>query len=167
MKATDPHADLVEPVVTAVSTVMRELLGTEPAVQTVSQPILQGTLAELSAVIPLTAAGADGALVLGCRPATAAVLAGRLLREVQQDADPSLVNDSLGEIANVIAGQLKALLFGTPYQPQLSPPTISCDAGYVLWPPPGRACLAVTFSTDAGEVTVQLFLTSGEGRRAD
>ena len=149
------HEPLVEPMITAVGTVMRELLNTEAAVQAAWRQTLQGPLGELAAVIKFAAA-TEGALVLSCSRPTAALLAGRMLTAVRQDPDQPLVEDSLGEIANVIAGLVKTLLFGTPYHFTLSTPTIG-GGDTELWPPPGRDGVMISFTTDAGEVVLHFF----------
>ncbi len=56
-----------------------------------------------------------GALVLSVPEAAAAVLATRVLTGQDVVIDSLLIDDCLGEIANVIAGQGKALLYGTEW----------------------------------------------------
>ena len=55
---------------------------------------------------------------------TALELTSRVLQEVGDSADGGIVRDCAGELANVIAGQAKTLLFGTPYHFTFSLPSI-------------------------------------------
>jgi CheY-specific phosphatase CheX len=88
--------------------------------------------------------------------ATAASHAGRLPTGVRRDPYEPLVDNTLGEITNVIAGQVKTPLVGTPHHFDLSAPTIGVAAAS-LWPPPGRDGVMISFTTDAGEVVLHFF----------
>ena len=68
---------------------------------------------------------------------------------------PELVDDAAGEFANVIAGQAKTMLRGTPYHYALSTPRLGKDGD-----PPGTEMefLALPFHTDIGRFTVLVAL---------
>jgi len=149
---------LLEPFVTAVYTALREMAGVEAAVQAVSQKTLDHALGDIAAVIHLKTVS-DGFLVLSFPQPTAAVLAGRILAGVTQEVDENLIRDCVGEIANVVAGQAKALLAAAPVQFVFSLPQTVVSAQQFR-PRPGLDALVVEFSTDQGEFALQLFLNS-------
>src|SRR5262249_27710623 len=99
----------------------------------------------------------EGLLVLSFPDRTAAAIAERVLADLNQEINESLVRDCMGEIANVIAGQAKALLAGTTHQLTFSLPQIA-----VANPPSrlelDRGCLVIAFRSDVGEFTMRLAL---------
>jgi chemotaxis protein CheX len=147
---------LVEPFITATRSALGEMAGTEVVVRTVYQKALRHTLGDIAAVLGLQAA-TEGFLVLGFPRRTAADLAGRILAGVTQEVDENLIRDCVGEIANVVAGQAKAILAGTPYRFTFSLPEVVVGAKE-LRPSPSLVCLVVAFSSDLGEFDLQLFL---------
>src|SRR5262249_12958799 len=139
------HKDaLVEPFVSAVCMTLSEMARTETGVRRVGPPALPRAVDDLSAVLMLTSERVR-AVVLRFPARTAAVLAGRVFTEVALCPDEETVRDCMGEFVNVVAGQAKTLLFGTPYHFTLSTPTVvSGAAGEV----PGAGCLDMTFTSD-------------------
>ena len=59
---------------------------------------------------------------------------------------------------NVIAGQSKTMLFGTPYHFLLTPPVIVMGAGRAIPHSEGTKCLVAEFASDVGEVVMQVCL---------
>jgi chemotaxis protein CheX len=155
---------LLEPFITAAGTALREMTGVEVLVQTVYQKTLPHALGDLAAVIHLGSAN-EGSLVLGFPQWTAAALAGRILTGATEEVDENLIRDCVGEIANVVAGQAKALLADTLYRLAFSLPQVVVSA-QEFRPPPGLDALVVAFCTDQGEFTLQLFLKSSPGDEA-
>ncbi len=89
---------------------------------------------------------------------TALTLTRRVLGEAGHVTDHALVYDCMGEIANVTAGQAKALLVETPYRFTFSVPTVATTAGGpVSTAVSGEHCLVVVFGCDAGDFALQLF----------
>jgi CheY-specific phosphatase CheX len=149
------HEQLLAPFVEAVETALRDVAGTEAALSTSYHAPSHRPCGDLVVVLDLCAATAEG-LALGVGTATAAALARRVLSDVVPDPDDALIRDCLGEIANVAAGQAKALLHGTPHAftfgtPRTLPPEELHAAG-------GKATLVAVLATDVGEVVVQLSL---------
>jgi CheY-specific phosphatase CheX len=62
----------------------------------------------------------------------------------------------VGEIANVIAGQAKAILADTPYRFTFTVPEVV--AAREFRPPQSLDCLVVAFRSDQGDFALQLFL---------
>jgi chemotaxis protein CheX len=148
---------LVEPFVAAACTALGEMAGTEVVVQAVSRKEISHTLGDLAAVIELRSAN-EALLVLNFPVLTAAALAGRILAGVTQAPDEDLVRDCVGEIANVVAGQAKALLAGTAYQFTFSVPRVVAGAGQELRTEVAVGCLIVAFRSEVGDFAMQLFL---------
>jgi chemotaxis protein CheX len=164
--------ELLEPFITAVCTALGEMAGTEVVVRAVYQKPLPlppsslspdgergtGQEGDVSAVVELRSA-TGGSLVLRFPERMAAALAGRILAEVREQADADLIRDCVGEIANVVAGQAKALLAGTSHRFAFSLPKVVAGQAPDLQPEPGQDCLVVNFSSELGDFAMQLFLT--------
>ena len=75
-----------------------------------------------------------------------------------QELDENLIRDCMGEIANVVTGQAKAMLAETPYGFAFSLPPIVVDSKEFRPPSPCLDCLIVAFLCDQGEFAMQLFL---------
>jgi chemotaxis protein CheX len=149
---------LLAPFIEAVSATLREWLGTEVVARTVYHTPLPETLGDISAALDLTSAG-EGPLLLSFPRRTAAALAGRALTGTPEQPDEALVRDCMGEIANVVAGQAKALLAGTPHHFTFATPTVVAG-GHEGWPRRGGGYLVVLFGSDAGDFALQLGLGS-------
>ncbi|MCI0457936.1 MAG: chemotaxis protein CheX [Gemmataceae bacterium] len=149
---------LVEPFSSAVSLTLSEMTGTEVAVRGVSRGPLPAELGDVTAVLELFGAP-EGPLVLSFPARTASALAGRALAEVTSSPDEEMIRDCIGEFGNIVAGQAKALLFGTPHAFTFTTPTVT--AGPLPAAPPGRQFLMIAFVSDSGEFTLCVGL--GEG----
>jgi chemotaxis protein CheX len=132
------------------------MAGTEVVVRDVYRKPLHHTLGDVAAVIELLSV-TEGFLVLGFPQRTAAALAGRILAGTTEEVGEELVRDCVGEIANVVAGQAKAILADTPHRFTFSLPKIVVGAGEIL-PQQGPDCLVVDFGSYQGEFALQLFL---------
>lgn len=113
----------------AVATALRELAGAECV------PIELAPATDLYAALPVTNPAGIGAIVLALPDATAQALARRVLAEAAVEPDAGVVCDCAGEIINVICGQAKTLLAGTPYHFDLGTPRVgrtTASGGYVL-----------------------------------
>jgi CheY-specific phosphatase CheX len=149
----DRPPEVVEAFTAATVTAFQELTATEVVA---AEP---GALAaDVFAVIALRRPTA-GRLVLAFPEAVLAALAGRYL-PAGAALGPELLEDTAGEFANVIAGQAKTMLKGTPYHFTLSPPQVSRT------PPPGAegtAPLILTFAADVGAFLLQVELPACPG----
>jgi CheY-specific phosphatase CheX len=83
---------------------------------------------------------------------TATALAARVLCDAAIEPDADLARVCLGEIANIVAGQAKALLAGTPLHFSLSAPAFDQKIASRSVP-----CVAMHFDCDLGEFVVLLF----------
>ena len=146
---------LLEPFIAAACVALREFAGTEATVRAAYRQTSPQTCAELAAVIRLSREP-GGILALGCSRPTAAALAGRILTGVTQELDEALIRDCLGELANVIAGQAKALLAGTPYHFAYAPPSVVSGADPRIQPSSESDCVVIAFGSDVGDVVLRL-----------
>jgi CheY-specific phosphatase CheX len=148
----DPH-ELVEAFAAGVPLALREMAGVEAVVRVARPAAAADTIAGLSATIRLTAAGGEGRLILAFPEPTAAELARRILAGTVDEPAADMIGDCMGEVANVVAGQAKALLVGSPAHFTLSTPTVSTGlvaAADGLW--------AIRFDSEAGEFTAYVCL---------
>jgi chemotaxis protein CheX len=134
------------------------MAGAEVMVRAVSRTRPCVTAGNISAVLELKGEVVK-LLVLSFPEATAAALAVRMLAGVTETPDDSLIRDCVGEMANVIAGQAKAMLAGTPYRFAFSVPRIVAGTAD-FQPPPGLDNFAITLDTGQGEFTMFVFVKS-------
>jgi chemotaxis protein CheX len=155
--APEVREQVLEVFVTATRVTMQEMVMTEVFERASYRKKTPTTLGAISAVIGMES-GPGGALVLGCNEETAAALARRVLVGTVEQPEPEMTRDCLGEVLNVIAGQSKTLLFGTPYHFLLTTPMIVTGAGQAIPRSAGTTCLVVEFGSDVGDVVVQVCL---------
>lgn len=153
----DVQETLLEPFISAARFVVAEMANTEVLVREPSQGVLENPFEEISAVVGLTSAAVES-LVLSFPVRTAAALAGRMLAEESHDVGPSMIRDCMGELANIVAGQAKALLAHSPYRFTFSVPTVAVGARPELISGDGSDRLIAVFGSDLGEFVLQLFL---------
>lgn len=116
------QVQFLDPLAEATTVAFREVAATDVFLDTVCHTARPIHFGERSAMIELSFPSGTGVLVLSTTATAAATLAGRVLAGQDLDVDAFLIDDCLGEIANVIAGQGKAMLaetdrhyvFGTP-----------------------------------------------------
>jgi chemotaxis protein CheX len=150
----------VEPLksfVTATVVAIAEMAGTEVVVREVYQKRLDSPCGDISARVRITSV-AEGMFVLGFPQRTAAAIAERVLANVREEINGTLVCDCVGEIANVIAGQAKTLLAGTRHQMTFSLPQVTVGNAPSSQPEHGRNCVLIKFCSDLGEFTIRLVL---------
>jgi chemotaxis protein CheX len=147
--------ECLEPFVSGVSVSFEVWANTVVVVQGISRQAPAGPCGDLAAVLKLQA-GLDGSLVLHFPKPTAVALARRIFTDVTEEVDDMLVRDCLGEMANVVAGQAKALLSQTPHRFAFSTPTVVAEEELRMARP--QECLTILFGSDLGGFTVQLSL---------
>lgn len=131
---------------------------TSAAVQTAFEELCQTPVMPAEAMQPAVAVVATitlkrmppGTLCLAFPPAVLETLARRYLPEEPPSED--LFRDAAGEFANVVAGQLKTSLKGTPFHFDLSTPQIADGL------PPLDDAIVLGFECDAGPFTLSIFL---------
>jgi chemotaxis protein CheX len=154
--AEEIRDNLREAFVAAVGAALSEMAGVEAVVREVLPKTPDAPLGGILAVLELQSALA-GPLVLAFPEATASSLASRVLTGVTGEVDASLVRDCVGEIANVVAGQAKAMLAGTAFHFTFAIPKVVMDEAPVLRPVQGRDCLGISFDSELGGFTLHLY----------
>ena len=131
-----------------------EMAGIEIHVRATAQETPQAAQGCIAAVLRLESATVEF-IVLSFPERTAAALTARILAEVGAPVDAVLIRDCVGEIANVAAGQAKALLADTPHRFAFLVPEVVADEPQ---PRQGSGCVAIAFTSDHGDFLLQLFL---------
>jgi CheY-specific phosphatase CheX len=142
--------DRAEPFVAAVLMTLREMAGVEAMAQEMSRATGPDGFGDLSAVLRLSGIG-EGYLILSFPNQTARLLAVRVLNGAAP-LDDELIRDCAGEVANVVTGQAKALLAGTPNRFTFSTPTV------IVGPPvvPAGEWWVVGFVSEVGPFRLHL-----------
>lgn len=120
----DTAAELVEAFSAAVPFALREMAAVEAVVRETRPATAADGRADVSATIRLTAPRGEERLILNFPDHTAAALARRVLADTMDEPGAEMVRDCAGEVANVAAGQAKALLVGSPAHFTISTPTV-------------------------------------------
>jgi CheY-specific phosphatase CheX len=152
---TDAWEKVAEAFIGAARVALREMAVTEIDIQSVSPGTTRLAPDTIAAAVELRP-DQDGLFVVEFPGSTAAALARRMLTGVTNDLDDGLIRDCMGEIANVIAGQVKALTARTdaPFSFKL-PPRVT-DTGQVR--SSGLDCMSIHATTDCGDFALLLFL---------
>lgn len=136
----------MESFIEAAITTLREMVGVEAVAAGPGTP--SGSESDVIAEL-LLMGNPDRRLVLAFPRPTAAELARRILAEAGEEANDEMIRDCAGELANVIAGQAKTTLFGTPHHFTLATPTVRFGTLKVEG-------ASVRFQSDAGEFVLQV-----------
>lgn len=153
----DIRNGLLEPFEMGVRHTLQEMAGTEIEVLATYQKSNYRMFGDITAVLGLIAA-TEGAMALSVPEATATALVQRVMSGVGEALDRDMICDCVGEIANVIGGQAKTMLAGTPYHFRLSTPTIVSGGSYEIRHKPGMPCMVMVFGTDVGNFALQICL---------
>jgi chemotaxis protein CheX len=148
-----PH---LEAFVTATRTAIGEMANAEVVVRELSHGSCDREMGSISALLRLEFATL-GFLLLTFPKQTATNIARRMLAEVPAELDEQLICDCVGEIGNVVAGQAKTLLAGTPYCFTFSVPQILIDEEGNLRSK-GLSTLDVLFDGEMGQFRLRLYL---------
>lgn len=149
-----PSAPL-ESFISAAQVALAEMAGTEVAVQEVYQATLDNLWGDVCAIVSIKSA-TEGLFILSFPEKTAAALAERVLADAKAAITENLIQDCVGEVANVIAGQAKTLLTGSPHQFTFSLPRVVSGNVSQSHSEPSRGCLVAVFQSDLGEFRLHL-----------
>jgi CheY-specific phosphatase CheX len=144
--------ELVAAFAEAVPFALREMAGVEAYVRETHPAIAADRFGDMSAIVHLTAACGVARLVMTYAEQTATALAQHILAGTTDDVSPDMIRDCIGEVANVVAGQAKAFLVGSPAHFTLSTPTV--ENGDAAMHVPGRK--VIEFDSNVGRFAVQL-----------
>jgi chemotaxis protein CheX len=160
---TELRDKLLGPFCEAAITTLREMAGIEIALRSTYQKTGYRMFGDISAVLGLLGRS-EGSLVLSFPEPTAEAIVKRILSQAEEELSPGIVRDCIGEISNVIAGQARGQLVGTPYEFALSTPTVISGTNHEIRHKPGAPCLVVAFSSELGDFALQLCMSIGECR---
>jgi chemotaxis protein CheX len=147
------RAQLVEAFTSAACVSLAEMAGADLSV---TPTMLEALSSDISVSVELKSE-MEESFVLRFPHSTAAALAGRILAGAVHDINEDLIRDCMGEIANVIAGQAKAIMAGTPSQFTFALPRVAQEAIIEATPGQNRVCQTVSFHSDLGMFALQVF----------
>jgi chemotaxis protein CheX len=151
---SEVRAQLADPLITAVLQTLRDMVEVDAVVCSVYQRETPMPLGDISALLKISAT-LEGVLILSFSMTTAEALARRVFAEVGAEVNAALMQDCMGEIANVVAGQAKALLAGTPYHFLFSSPTVTLGS-HALALSENMSSLVIAFESDLGGLALQV-----------
>lgn len=152
---SDIREKLLNPFTTATIQTFQEMAGLTVTVKSVYEKSGYKMFGDISAVIGLMA-NVEGSMVLSFPDHTAADVVKQILRGVMDQPSQDAIRDCVGEIANVIAGQVRGQLEGSPYHFALSTPTIVAGVGHEIRHKAGIPCQVVAFSSELGDFGLQV-----------
>lgn len=120
---------------------------------------------DLTALIYLLG-GAERVLAMSISSEAAQALCRRVLGGAVPDPEPDIVHDTLAEMANVVAGQVKGRFDGTPFEFDISTPTVIAGSPHHLMHRPDLPCYEMAFASECGPFTLQLCVRGREPGRS-
>jgi CheY-specific phosphatase CheX len=146
---------LLDPFVYATLITIREMAQCEPAVQVVYRKTGYRIFGDHSALVSVSAS-TEGTVVLSFPRASSQELSRRMLEPLGVAVTEELVQSCLAETANIIVGQAKGALAGTPYAFAMSVPTVIAGTNHEVRYKPGLPCLVASFTSAIGDFALQL-----------
>lgn len=144
--------ELVSAFCEATPLALREMAEVEAIVRETSTADSTDRYGDVSAILRLTTSLGDVSLVMSYPEQTAKALAEHVLASVTDNVSREMVNDCVGEVANVVAGQAKAMLVGSPAHFTLSTPVVrEGDTS-----PPSGDRRVIEFDSNVGVFVIQL-----------
>lgn len=119
------------------------------------------TTSIVTASLPLMRA-VSGRMTLALSAVTALRIATRYLPEGTQLTE-EIIDDVVGEFANVIAGQAKTILKGTPYHFTMTTPVVARTRNSSQSTDMAGSPMAISLATEAGRILVLVYLAPCPG----
>lgn len=116
---------------------------------------------DLTALIYLLGTS-ERVLALSVSQSSALNLAKQVLGASMPDPEPEIVHDTLAEMANVVAGQVKGRFDGTAFEFDISTPTVIAGSPHHLMHRPDLPCMEMAFTSDIGPFHLQLCVRGRE-----
>jgi chemotaxis protein CheX len=146
--------DLASVLATATTHALTETACTEPEVACTFRQSLHRWLGHVSAEIR-TQGSPIGAIAFGATESGAMELTRRVLGNANRSIDAAIVEDCIAELANIIAGQAKALLAGTNFRFTFAKPEVrSAESNRSEFAT--QQILVVSLMTDLGPLATQV-----------
>ena len=115
----------------AVHKIFQMMLGAQPQFQSIKRESSPAPNQGIAAIVGY-AGESEGSVIFTCSMELAAKLAGLMLMEEEIDPESADVDDAMGEISNMVAGQLKDLACEGGDEAQLSIPVVVRQGDYRL-----------------------------------
>ncbi len=147
MPAKTVDVNLINPFIAATISVMTEMARLKPARQRIflkKDPLMYGDVAGIIGM----SNGITGSCVVSFPNALAAKIVASLLMEETANVTKEMVNDGIGEIANMVAGAAKRQFATTSYRFDISVPTVISGEPVKLFNPQDIVSIACEFQAD-------------------
>ena len=138
----------------AVAVAVRALAGVEVVVCDTRVVCGSEGFTDTSARLTVSTHAGEGYFAMSFPDAVGTALTQRILADSGITPDVAITYDCLGEVVNVVAGQAKTMLSGTPAHFTLATPTVAVGAPALAEP----QRLLVTFASELGELTLHVRL---------
>lgn len=139
--------NLLNPFIGATLDCLKQMAGAKPERRRVfvkTDPLMHG---DICGIIGLTN-GMTGSCVVSFPEALARNIVGRFLGEDQAAVTRAMVEDGIGEVANMVAGGAKRMFSSTPYRFDISTPTVVHGEPVKLFNPADTVAIACEFTAD-------------------
>lgn len=140
--------NLLNPFITAALDCLRQMAGAKPERKRVfvkTDPTMHG---DICGIIGL-ANGITGSCVVSFPDSLARRIVARLLSEPNEASiSPSMIEDGIGEVANMVAGGAKRQFVNTPYRFDITVPTVVHGEPVKLFNPADTVAIACEFTAD-------------------
>jgi len=139
--------NLLNPFISAALDCLRQMAGAKPERKRVfvkTDPTMHG---DICGIIGMTN-GITGSCVVSFPDPLARRIVARLLSENEDTISPAMVEDGIGEVANMVAGGAKRLFANTPYRFDITIPTVVHGEPVKLFNPADTVSIACEFTAD-------------------
>jgi len=139
---------LINPFITATTDCLTQMAGLGPRRQRVfikSDPKMHGDIAGIIGM----SNGITGSCVVSFPLVLSRRIVARFLGETEANLTSEMVNDGIGEVANMVAGGAKRLFANTPYRFDISTPTVIAGEPVLLFNPEDSVAIACEFTACA------------------
>jgi len=139
--------NLLNPFIAAALECLRQMAGAKPERKRVfikTDPTMHG---DICGIIGMTN-GITGSCVVSFPDALAKRIVARLLGDNEETISPAMVEDGIGEVANMVAGGAKRKFADTPYRFDITIPTVVHGEPVKLFNPVDTVAIACEFTAD-------------------
>ncbi len=149
------NAELVNPFIESIYELFNKMLGAKVARTGINLSDGQRKSTEIVALIGFSGA-VRGTVGLALPSATCSAMVARLLGDAADSSDET-INDTIGELVNIVAGSAKAKMSSKVNQTlDLSLPVVFSGDNYEVYSPTRASWLEILFSSELGDLTVRL-----------
>lgn len=138
---------LINPFITATTDCLTQMAGLGPRRQRVfikNDPTMHGDIAGIIGM----SNGITGSCVVSFPRGLSRRIVARFLGEEEGKLTPEMINDGIGEVANMVAGGAKRLFANTPYRFDISTPTVISGEPVQLFNPADSVAIACEFTAN-------------------